>query len=486
MALEMRLQQKLSQQLLMTPQLQQAIKLLQLGRLEYIEALEKELLENPVLEKLAEDSDHEDRQSKKEAAEETMVISADATAEDLQKANKETAESPIEWAEYLESFSDSKGMATPKGLIDHEDRPSVENAAKSTENLSDHLLFQLRMMELSKKQELIALQIVWNLNSDGYLCCTYEEIAKECKCQEHDVEEVAVMIQHLDPIGVGSRNLSECLYIQLENLGLGDSLAAKISCEYLDKLANRAYNKIAKLEEVPVEHVYEAVKIIQSLEPRPGRPYGGDAPRYITPDIYVYKDGDEYVITLNEDGLPKLRVSPYYLKLLRDKNSGDDSKDYLTDKLKAATWLIKSIHQRQRTIYKVTESIVKHQREFFDFGVERLKPMVLKDIADDIGVHESTVSRVTTNKYVHTPHGVFELKFFFTSSIKGGDGDVSSSSVKEKIKGLIAGESASDPLSDQKIVEMLKDDGIKIARRTVAKYRESLSIPSSSKRKKLF
>lgn len=481
MALEMRLTQKLTQQLLMTPQLQQAIKLLQLGRLEYIEALEKELLENPVLEKEPEDQEGGEGEDKGEIA-----LSEASNAENPGELPPAAKESPMEWADYLESFSDSRGVAYPKGLIDYDDFPSIENTSQVGESLAEHLMFQLRMKDLSELQNLIAMQIIWNLDADGYLCLDYGEIAQECKCKEEEVEEVAVMIQHMDPIGVASRSLQECLYIQLEDLGLGDSLAARIVCNHLKELADRKYDKIAKSEGVAVEDVYDAVKAIQSLEPKPGRPFGKEPPSYVVPDVYVYKDGDDYVISLNEDGLPRLRVSPYYLEILRSEDSGEESKAYLSEKLKAATWLIKSMHQRQRTIYRVAESIVKHQREFFEEGIEKLKPMVLKDIAEDIGVHESTVSRVTTNKYMHTPHGVFELKFFFSSGVKGEGGSVSSSSVKEKIKNLIAGESPTDPISDQKIVDLLKAQGIKIARRTVAKYRESLGIPASSKRKKLF
>jgi RNA polymerase sigma-54 factor len=270
-------------------------------------------------------------------------------------------------------------------------------------------------------------------------------------------------------------------------MGLGDSLEARIVANHLDKLEKKKYELIAKAENVEVEEIYKAITSIQSLEPRPGRPFGDDAIRYITPDIYVTKVGNEFVISLNEDGLPKLRVSPYYLELLKNTDADNSvNKAYLNERLKAATWLIKSIHQRQQTIYRVTESIVKFQREFLAQGISKLRPLVLKEVADDIGMHESTVSRVTTNKYVHTPQGVFELKFFFTTGIRSGDGEVSSSSIKDKIKNVISAEPADNPLSDQQIVDILKQQEIDIARRTVAKYREALGIESSSKRKKLF
>ncbi|MCB0339102.1 MAG: RNA polymerase factor sigma-54 [Bdellovibrionales bacterium] len=495
MALEAKLVQKLSQQLLMTPQLQQAIKLLQLGRLEYIEALEKELLENPVLEMVSEDESADTDISNKSSSDNGLLPadndasgngSSDSKDSDEAAPNSQP-DSPMEWADYIESLSDYSGMASPKGLINHDDRPSLEATLSRSQNLSEYLIEQIRMMDIASEDQEIAFVVVGNLNKDGYLCSSYEEIAEDSHSSVDRVETFMEKLRQLDPPGVGARNLGECLFIQLEHLGLGEGLAARIVLNHLDKLEKRAYDKIAKIEQVAVEEVYEAVKAIQNLEPRPGRPFNDDEIRYITPDIYVYRVNSDYVIALNEDGLPRLRVSPYYLKLLKD--DGEDNqpnKNYLNERLKAASWLIKSVHQRQRTIYKVTESIVKFQRDFLDYGISHLKPMVLKDVAEDIGMHESTVSRVTTNKYVHTPHGVFELKFFFTSGIQGGEGEVSSSSVKERIKQIISAEPPDSPISDQSIVETLKSEGINIARRTVAKYRESLGILSSSKRKKLF
>lgn len=506
MALEAKLVQKLSQSLLMTPQLQQAIKLLQLGRLEYKEALEKELLENPILEDLKEGEDGASFESTSGSNQSTpsevnlstpdkgdgpTILSGEAEGENLEFANPNglmpSSQNDISWEDYLENFTDSRGAAPPKGLIDHEDRPSVEATLTRETSLNDHLLDQLRFTELKSEDESIVTQVIGNLNRDGYLCSSYEEIAHECGVEVSAVERVMQIVKSMDPPGVGARDLGECLLIQLENLGLGESLEARIVGKYLDKLEKRKYDQIAKAEQVPVEEVYKAVTTIRGLEPRPGRPFADESVRYIVPDIYVYKVGNDYVISLNEDGLPKLRVSPYYLELLKRKDAENlPNYEYLTGRLKAASWLIRSIHQRQQTIYKVTESIVKFQRQFLDFGIERLKPLVLKDVADDIGMHESTVSRVTTNKYVHTPQGVFELKYFFTTAIKTGDGEVSSSSIKEKIKNLIASESPDNPISDQGIVDVLRSENIEIARRTVAKYRESLHIASSSKRKKLF
>jgi RNA polymerase sigma-54 factor len=336
-------------------------------------------------------------------------------------------------------------------------------------------------------QKGIILQFIGNLDKNGYLCISYEEIAEECNCTLEEVQSAADLLHSLDPVGVGARDMKECLLIQLEHKGLSGGLTEKIIKLHLSKLENRKYDLIAKEEGVELKDVYTSVTTIQSLDPRPARQFTEDATRYIVPDIYISKVGKEYVITLNDDGMPRLVVSPYYLELLKKKDeTSKEQRHYLNEKLKAASWLIKSIYQRQQTIYKVTESIVKYQREFLEYGIDRLKPLVLKEVANDIGMHESTVSRVTTNKYVHTPQGVFELKYFFTSGIKTAEGDISSSSIKEKIKSLIAAEDPAKPLSDQQIVETFQAENVTIARRTVAKYRESLGILSSSRRKKLF
>lgn len=486
MALETKLVQKLSQSLLMTPQLQQAIKLLQLGRLEYKEAIEKELLENPILEEVKEDEDYDPRKQS-ERQQDPEQPSAPEPQVEAEAAIKPENEAKIDWEDYLESFTDSRGSATPRGALDSEDRPPLEATLTKEETLQEHLLEQVRHAELQEEERATALHIIGNLDKDGYLCCTVEELCQECGQDQPHVTAVLDTVRSFDPPGVGAKDLADCLAIQLEQMGLGEALESRIVRSHLDKLEKRKYDQIAKAENVAVDAVYKAVTTIQSLEPRPGRPFADDTTRYIIPDIYVYKVGGEYVISLNEDGLPKLRVSPYYLELLRRTDADNlPNRTYLNERLKAASWLIKSIHQRQNTIYRVTESIVKFQREFLDAGIEKLKPLVLKDVADDIGMHESTVSRVTTNKYVHTPQGIFELKFFFTTGIKTAAGDVSSSTIKEKIKNLIASESPDDPISDQKIVEILKEQNIDIARRTVAKYRETLGILSSSKRKKLF
>jgi RNA polymerase sigma-54 factor len=301
-----------------------------------------------------------------------------------------------------------------------------------------------------------------------------------------EVAEVLRVIQKFDPVGVAAKSIQECLLIQANFLNLGGTTVEKILLDHMDKLENKRYDLIAKALSVPLTEIIAAMEVITSFEPKPGRKYSDEETIYVSPDIYVFKVGDNYEIVQNEDGLPKLRINSYYRDILSSKDAMQNgTKQYIQDKLKSAAWLIKSIHQRQRTIYKVTSSIVRFQRDFLDKGVSALKPLVLRDVAEDIQMHESTVSRVTTNKYVHTPQGIFELKFFFNSSIQCVDGDsVSSESVKEHLRNLIKSENPAKPYSDQEIAEMLKKHNIDVARRTVAKYRETLGILPSRKRKK--
>jgi RNA polymerase sigma-54 factor len=492
MGLENKLLQKMGQSLLMTPQLQQAIKLLQLGRLEYQEAIERELLENPFLEEMPEGFETRAMPSppdQGDSATTPTVLSGPLSSPDTEEPQRETtsAEPRADWDDYADSFTDYQGSASAKGNSNFDDRQPPEVVSTHSESLEQHLLRQVRLQDFSALDSLIARNIAGNLNRDGLLECSYEELADACSCAVEDVAAVADMLRFFDPVGCCTRTLQECLLTQLESMGLADGLESRIISKHLDKLEKRKYDAIAKAEGVDIDDVARAITTIRSLEPRPGRPFSDETVRYIVPDAYVYKVGSDFVVTLNEDGIPRLKINSSYSDLLKDgAASNSDNKAYLNERMRAASWLIKSIQQRQQTIYRVTESIVKFQRAFFEHGVSLLKPLVLKDVADDIGMHESTVSRVTTEKYVHTPQGLFELKFFFTSGIKtAGGADVSSSSVKDLIKNIIAQESPQNPISDQQIVDMLKDKNIDIARRTVAKYRETMGIPSSSQRKQL-
>lgn len=505
MAMEARLVQKLSQSLLMTPQLQQAIKLLQLGRVEYLEAIEKELLENPILEEVREDGREFNDDSSPNSKPETEIIqfdgSSDNSGDDFTNNSSEAfsaldqvdttapsaSEPTMDWEGFVDSFTDYQGAATPKGLMDHEDKPSYEGSTSSQETLCEHLVSQIRFADVDEKTQYIATFIIGNLDNNGYLLSDHQELADEAQCSMAEFNETLEFVRSLEPAGVAAKDLKECLLLQLEFADLKGSLAYQIVSEHLEKLEKRKLDVIAKAEKVSLEEVKKAVDIIRKLEPHPGRNFSEDTARYVTPDVYVQKVAGEYVLNLNEEGMPKLRVNPYYLGLLKNElGDAAQNKEYLADRLKAAAWLIRSDMQRKQTILKVAESIVKFQRPFLDHGISRLRPLVLKDVADDIGMHESTVSRVTSNKYMHTSQGVFELKFFFTTGIKTAGGDVSASSIRDRIKTIIAQETQSKPVSDQEIVDILNKEKIDIARRTVAKYRETLGIEPSSQRKKAF
>jgi len=483
MALDLRLQTKLSQQLVMTPQLQQAIKLLQLSRMELSEVVNEELMENPLLEESVEPP--EESEVVADSASDAN-IPAEAAPEQEVKAESEGM-TDIDWQTYLEGYNLGSSDAR-NNYESPEDRPSYESLLTRKESLKDHLLWQLSLSSFTEKERLAAAEIIGNLDDAGYLHASFEEMAETSGLSVELFELILKRIQKFDPAGVASRNLQECLLLQLEMLELSDSLAAMILRDFIAELEGRKYQVIAKALKVSLEDVLGAVKMISELDPHPGRAYQEEDIQYIVPDIYVHKVGNDYVVTQNDDGLPNLKINSFYRNALTDSKDVDSkASEYIQDKMRSAVWLIKSIHQRQRTIYKVTKSIVKFQREFFDHGIEYLKPLVLRDVADDIEMHESTVSRVTTNKYVQTPQGLFELKFFFNSGINTADGDsVASESVKSRIKEIIAEENPRKPYSDQKIVGLLKDMGINIARRTVTKYREMLGIGSSTERKRLF
>jgi len=343
------------------------------------------------------------------------------------------------------------------------------------------------MTKPDKEEERIASLIIGNLNKDGYLDVSVEEIANTSGSPPEKIEEILSIIQTFDPIGVCARDLSECLLIQAIFLDLDDTIVVDIITNHLSHLEKKNYKAICKALKKSMDEVVSAINVIKSLEPKPGRQFSDETPQYINPDIYVYKLEDEFVIMLNDDGMPKLRVNSFYKNSIsRGKNISGEAEDYIQDKMRSAAWLIKSIHQRQKTIYRVMESILRFQREFFDNGIAYLKPMVLRDVAQDIQMHESTISRVTTNKYAFTPQGIYELKYFFNSSIRRSQGgSIASASVQDKIRQIIAGEDPKKPYSDDKIAQILKKDQINIARRTVAKYREMLKVLPSNKRKQI-
>lgn len=470
----------LSQNLVITPQLQQAIKLLQMSRMELETAVRSELEENPILEE-AEVLKEEDAQRTKEAAEavgEPGEANAPAETQDPQKQDE------FEWESYLESVT--KPPRENSG--GQEEIMNYENVITTTQSLADYLAWQVKMNGFSEHEARIADLLIGAVDEDGYIKVPLEQIAEEEKVELQDLQDVIELIHEFDPPGVGARDLRECLLIQAKHLEEDTNDLVALINNHLKDLEKKNFEAIAKAMNKDIREVAEMCKIIYEMDPRPGRAYAANDTQYVTPDVYVYKVGDDYVVSLNEDGMPRLKISNFYKNMLKGGGASKQEQEYIQDKLKSAVWLIKSIHQRNRTIYKVTDSIVKHQREFFEKGGAHLKPMVLRDIANDIGMHESTVSRVTTAKYVHTPQGIYELKYFFNSGISSNDGSdaMASESVKLRIKDLVGKEDPKNPLSDQKIAELLSKEGIQIARRTVAKYREMLRILPSSQRKKYF
>ena len=467
----------------MTPQLQQAIKLLQLSRMELMDVVREELEENPVLEE-GQETPEDKAQSEEELAAENTDEAAPEALKEIEGDGDGMAD--IDWKTYLESYS--LGGTTADSYEDDEDRPSYENLLTKKPSLTDHLMWQLGLSRLENREREIAAEIIGNVDDDGYLQVSIEELSAQTGCDPEQAEKVLSAVQDFDPPGVASRNLQECLLKQVEQLGMTEDAVGIILRDHINDLENRRYQVIARCLQIPLDDVFSAAKFISSLDPRPGSQFGQEDVHYIIPDIFVYKISDEYIVVLNDEGLPNLRINSFYRNALSGAEQLDEKAgEYIQEKLRGALWLIKSIHQRQRTIYRVTKSIVKFQRDFFDRGVEHLKPLVLRDVAEDIEMHESTVSRVTTNKYVQTPQGLFELKYFFNSGINTTGGDsVASESVKSKIKEIITAEDVRKPFSDQKIVEILRGQGIDIARRTVTKYREMLGVGSSTQRKRLF
>ena len=469
MALETKLLLKTTQKLVMTATLQQAIKLLPLSRLELIQKVHQEILENPFLE---------------EAATPEMSDTDLANAEQPQETSQESEEFEVDWAAYLQDFSSSPDYVPTIS----KEVPSLEATLKSETSLAEHLLWQLSLSVHDELEKQIGAYLIGNIDDDGYLQCQTEEVAKGFGTEEEQICAVLEVIQAFDPPGVGARDLQESLLIQLHHLEMDDSLAWKIVQHYLSQLDERYFQKIAKSFGATITEVIAAVGLIRTLDPKPGSRFNSPRVEYIVPDVVIVKVDDDYQVVLNEDGMPSLRINALYQNVLR-QNDGmqSDTREYLEEKFRSAIWLMKSVEQRRQTLLRVTKSLCKFQREFLDKGLAYLKPLVLKDVADDIGMHESTVSRVTTNKYVYTPQGVFELKFFFHSGLESLDGDAMSSvSVKDIIRKAVVAEDSHKPLTDQQLMMILEAKGVKIARRTIAKYRLELHIAPASRRKRLF
>lgn len=490
MAFELKQNLKLSQQLIMTPQLQQAIKLLQLSRLELVDTINQEMEENPLLEEASSDEGNEEELHAQIEEDIQSIEREDTKAVDRTEelTGEGDGREEFDWNNYLEDYG-------PVGVsYDRKDAETLtlDNIITESPSLTEHLMWQMKLSPLTAEEFRIGSQIVGNLDNNGYLCASLAEIAQLESVSEEYVEKVLKKVQEFDPPGIAARDLQDCLLIQARMLGAKNPVVEVIIREHLKDLELKNYVHIARKLKVPIGDVEIAVLLISNMDPKPGSMFSEERVQSIIPDVYVVKAGDEYRIVLNDDGLPRLRISNFYREIMaglgsHDQSGEENGKKYIRDKVQSATWLIKSIQQRQKTIYKVAESIVKHQRDFFDKGINYLKPLILRNIANDVEMHESTVSRVVTSKYMHSHRGIFEMKYFFGSSLQSTSGDtIASKSVKEEIKQIVAGEDHKKPYSDCEIVDILKGRGVDIARRTVAKYREMTGILPSSKRKKYF
>src|SRR6195952_245916 len=486
MALEQKLSLKLAQKLVMTPSLQQAIKLLQMTRMELETLLTQELVENPVLEESGEITEDETPQRE----EQEMAPEPPPNGETL---DHEKSMENIDLDAYFGDYWEGSGASS---MMEEREEPPIENSLSREADLYDHLLWQLHMAEVTARQREIVELIIGNLNPDGFLVATLEEILAmgDAEGREYtmaEIEEALCLVRAFDPPGIACVDLRESLLLQMDIKEIPpDSLARRMVCEAWDLFLRRQFPAVAKKLGVELPELEAALESVRTLETHPGRQFSTDRPHYIEPDVFVRRVGDEYVIQLNDDGLPRLRVSRAYRRMLqtmRSEGRQNDAQAVIKDKIRSAVWLIKSLDQRQRNIYKVAASIIRQQREFLDKGIEHLRPMVLRDVAEDIGMHESTVSRVVSNKYIHTQRGLFPMKFFFHSGIDREYGDnISSLTVKRKIEQLVQAEDPKRPLSDSELMRILNREGIQIARRTVAKYRDELNIPSSTDRKQIF
>ncbi len=454
-----------TQKLIMTPELKQAIEILQYNSMELNEFVQEELLNNPVLEDHSIKEENDSMEKKTEA----------------EKDNNDE----IDWKKIVSEGENFKSKTRINNYEEKEEL-SYDNYLTSETTLVEHLMFQLQFTLLDGAKKQIAKYIVQNIDSNGYLYITNAEITKKYKVSNEEIETIIELIQTFDPIGVCSRSLKECLLIQLKHKKIHDEVIINIIENYLEKLAENKITYIAKKLDVPAKTIQEAADFIKTLEPKPGRAFSSIKDvRYIVPDVVVEKIDDEYIIVVKDSTAPRLTISHFYRNILMNSDTNNKTSSYINKKLNAALKIIKSIEQRRNTIYKVVKAILEYQKDFFEKGTVYLKPLTLKEIADDVGVHESTVSRTVNEKYMQCPRGIFELKYFFQSGVSSTFGEgVSSESIKSIIKDIIDNEDHKKPLSDQAISDELNKSGINISRRTVAKYRDELDIPSSSKRKR--
>lgn len=469
MKLDFELKLEQTQRLIITPELKLAIALLQFSALELVDYVQEELLNNPVLE--IQDAEAEAKESESESIEEPVA--------------EQPADEGFSWEDYFRDV-DWQSAREATSYQTQDGPPSVENCAGEAGSMMEDLLGQLRLMELPPREFSIASFLVGNLDSNGYLRGDLDELAQALGVAEEELTVVLKTVQRLEPTGIASRNLQECLFIQLMSLKNPPALAVEIVRNYLPAAADGRFSHIASRLNCELKEVQEAVDFIRTLNPKPGSIYGeGDQPRYIIPDIIVEKVEQEYVVIVNDSAAPQLSISPFYRKLLQNGGGGDETlSSYVKGKFDKALWLIRSIEQRRLTLYKVVKQIVEIQQPFLENGIKQLRPLTLREVAQRVGVHESTVSRATNNKYLQTPRGLFPLKFFFSSGLAGEGGeDFSSHSVKTFLREMIDKEDSQSPQSDQQLTEKFQDKGIVISRRTVAKYRDEMSIPPSYKRR---
>jgi len=461
-AMKLQMDMRLSQRLVMTPQLQQAIKLLQMSRLELEQTVSEHLMENPLLEEVEGESV--------------------STEDDISPTSLNPIAQSIDWQGW--SGIRQSRYTAPEDSVPYNQRIATETT------LEEHLLWQLNLSALTEDEKSIARLIIGNIDERGYLCCPLEDIATDTSMSSDRVGVVLRHVQGFDPPGVAARDLRECLLIQAESLGLTHSLVWTIIDRYLSHLERKNYKAITKAVGVGLHEISHAVRIIEGMEPRPGRPFYNVDNQAIIPDVIVVRFEGKWHVLRNDEGLPRIRIQPEYKALVgKGPVESEATQTYLGEKMRSARWLVRSLDQRNKTIIRVAESILKFQEPFFSKGRAYLKPLVLKQVADDVSMHESTVSRVTANKFLYSPHGIFRLKYFFSGSIaRTGNEmpDVTPGAVREMIRNMIAEEDADHPLGDQEVVNRLDRQKVALARRTVAKYRAELRIAPANQRKRAF
>ena len=460
--------------MVLAPQLRQSLEMLQAPVMELRAMIRAELDKNPTLEEIPPDTPQVE-------IEQVNAEIEDNKAMDFRKEFETLARLDDEWKDY---FFQQRGYQTHSEESE-EKRNYLYDSIPQGESLQEHLLHQLALAEFDATDKALGELIIGSISEDGYLTTSIEDLAATCGADREHLQDILLVIQDFDPLGVGSRDLRECLLFQLERLGKTDSTAGRIVNAHLDRLAAHKFQEIARLLKISVEDVQLAANFIATLEPKPGRAYSSELSPYVTPEVIVRKVGDEYVIVMNDDDLPHVRISKHYRSLMNDNNTGREVREYIQDRVRSGAFLIKSIHQRQQTIFKIATEIVRVQKDFLEKGISQLKPLTMAEVAEAVGLHETTISRAVAGKHIQTPQGVFEMKFFFTPGLKASDGSiVSNKTVKDAIATLVAEEPSDAPLSDQDILEILTQRGIQIARRTVAKYRIALKIAPSHMRKK--